>query len=118
MAADQISFSTPKTTVTELSSTVITVQFRNRATQAAVVPTTVKYRIDDLNNGVVVSDWTSVTPASSVSITVTPTQNQIYNDYNGKESRQFTVKTDDTLSTQYIDSMIYTVKNLAGIFAT
>lgn len=46
---------------------------------AATTPTTMRYRIDDLVQGNAVLDWTSLTPATSVNVVITGTQNAIRN---------------------------------------
>lgn len=45
----------------------------------ATTPTTVRYRIDDLNQGTAVLDWTTVTPGTSMNIVVTSAQNALRN---------------------------------------
>lgn len=46
---------------------------------AAATPTTLKYRIDDLNQGNAVLDWTTLTPATSVNVIITGAQNAMRN---------------------------------------
>ena len=46
---------------------------------AATTPTTMRYRIDDLDQGTAVLDWTSLTPATSVNIIITSAQNAMRN---------------------------------------
>lgn len=45
----------------------------------ATIPTTLRYRIDDLNQGNAVLDWTTLTPATSVNVIITGAQNAIRN---------------------------------------
>lgn len=115
MAADQIAFTLAKRSIQEQSTLVIGARFRNRASVADAVPTNVKYRIDDLATGSQLLDWTSVTPAASVNITITALQNAIRNDANSIETKQLTVASDYGLSTQYIDRTTWDVRNLKGI---
>lgn len=115
MAADQIAFQINKKFVQAKSSLVVGAKFLNRSTAALVVPTNVKYRVDDLATGAPLLDWTGITAASTVSITLTPTQNAIRNSYNSLEQKQLTVASDYSLSTQYIETLIYTVKNVQGL---
>ena len=88
------------------------------STNTAVVPTTVRYRIKDLTNNRVVLDWTSVTPASSVDFTITPTQNAIYDqDTRNRlryEERSVVVQADQGTDDQFVDEYLYRVINLRG----
>lgn len=77
-------------------------------------PTTVKYRLDNAD-GTQVTDWTTVTPASSVTISLTGTQNAITSDCRDYETKQLTVKADDGLSTQYSDVFVFRVRNIVGM---
>lgn len=110
MAADFISFSAPQTVVNERSSLVVAARFRNRASAADVTPTNVYYRLDDGQTGEI-TGWTSVTPGTSVSITLSPTQNQVRNCTRAIEQKVLSVASDYGLSTQYIQPMRYDVRN-------
>lgn len=112
---DQIAFSLPKDRVKEESQLIVTAYFRDRATQAADTPTNVYYRLDCLSTGIAILDWTSISTAASVSITITPTQNEIQRTHNYQERKQLTVAADYGLSTQYVESVEYDVVNLQGI---
>lgn len=114
-ASDQIAFFQRKDHIREASKHVITASFRDRATAAAVTPTNVKYRIDNLTTGEVVLDWTSVTAASDVSITITPTQNALSSQCNTTELRQVSVAADKDLATQFIDAVSFELENLRGV---
>jgi hypothetical protein len=46
---------------------------------AAATPSAMKYRIDDLNQGSAVLDWTAMTPATSVNVIITAAQNAMRN---------------------------------------
>lgn len=87
-------------------------------TWATSNPTTAKYRIDRIasNPGCAleVVGWTTLTPATSISIQITATNNAILNNYSFCEPRQITVKANDALSTQYEQTYRYDVVNLAG----
>lgn len=114
--ADQIGFSLPKNVIQEQSQLVVGASFRTRATAAASTPTTVHYRLDCLSTGNQVADLTEVSPsASSVSITITPTQNAIQDECNSYERKQLTVVADYGLATQYVDRITYDVNNLSGL---
>lgn len=112
MALDQIVF-TARDRVKERSQHIVTAKFRDRAT-GSTTPTTVHYRLDCLATGIELKDWTSVSPASSVNITVTPTENAIQYDGSTKERKQLTVQTDRSLSTQFTETFEYDVVNVYG----
>jgi hypothetical protein len=57
-------------------------QFTLRAldsTLAVVTPTTVRYRLEDLDRGSTITDWTTVTPATSMTVTISGSTNSIRN---------------------------------------
>lgn len=97
----------------ERSSFTATVYFRN-SSDAAEAPTTVDYRIDGLTTDTAITGWTSVTPATSVSISVTPTENRVINNRNRLERRQITVSANRGLSTETRDIVMYKVINNRG----
>ncbi len=109
MSTSAIYFSTPTRKVTERSTMVVTARFRDRATNTDVTPTTVHYRIDACG---LITDWTSVTPANPVTITITPEENRIENDARGLEKRVLTVCTDRNLATQFIETLLFEVRNI------
>jgi len=113
--ADQIAIRLPKTQVEEEASFVATVSFRDRETDAASTPTTIDYRIDDITSQKVIVDWTSVTPASSVTITVPSSANEIKQNSSAKERKQLIVQTDRLLSTKSSNSARWWVTNIYGI---
>lgn len=114
MAADVIAISIPETRVNEGSSFTATAAFRTRSTAAATTPTTVHYRIDCMTTGTELSALTSVSAASSVSLSITGTHNAIQNDGNDYEVKQLTVVTDSGLSTQQTEAVQWRVENLYG----
>lgn len=75
---------------------------------ALVVPTTLRYRIDDPEYGTEIAGWTTVTPASSAAITVTGTQNAI-SGCAARERRRLTVNADDGLATACVETRDYFV---------
>lgn len=63
--------------VNEQSTAYLTVSFRDKAGTLAT-PTTISYRIDNIETGQEIRDDTAVTPAaSSVEITLTPADNTL-----------------------------------------
>lgn len=113
--SDQVEIRLPKTRVNEKTNFTATVNFRDRATKAAATPTTIQYRIDDLTTRIEVTDWTTVSAASSITIAISPTQNAIQDDSSRFERRQLLVKADDGLSTQAIGQAVWRVVNYFGI---
>lgn len=80
----------------------------------ASLPDTVDYQIYCKTTGTLVRDWTSVTPAESVEITATATDNAIINDVNAREVKQMTIRANAGTDTQYIHKVEWEVVNLGG----
>ena len=78
----------------------------------AAVPSTVRYRVDCKTSGTAVRGWASVTPASSVEITLTPSDSAIHDATQEFEEHVVTVEAtfgvDDEANAEYT----YHVKNL------
>lgn len=120
MAGDQIQIQLPKTQYVEKSSFTATAYFRTRSTGAAATPTTVHYRIDNLSTRNEVKDWTSVSPGTTASITVSASDNAIEGGSFEQalprwQTMQLTVAIDKDLSTQVTASKTWRVKNLLGV---
>ena len=113
--ADQVSISLPKTVYLEETTFPVTAYFRTRSTKLASTPTSIRYRIDCLKTRTKIKDWTSVSAASSVTITITASDNQIQDDSNRFERKQIIVQADNGLSTQVNGKAIYKIENLTGI---
>ena len=99
--------------VKERNSTTVTAYFRD-SSNAAEVPTTIHYRIDDLTTGTAVKAWTSVSAASSVTISVTSSENRIISDSNVRERRQITVSADKGLDGETRDTAEWFIENIGG----
>lgn len=112
---DQVSIVLPRPIFREDSAFSATVYFRDRATQAASVPTNIKYRLDCLTTGYAILDWTTVSAASSATISVTAAQNAILDESNSYENKRLTVAGDYGLSTQVTEFATYQVTNLSGV---
>lgn len=80
---------------------------------AASTPTSARYRIDDLNRGDAVLDWTSLTPATSMSFIVTTDQNAIRNGLS-RERRQIIVEVSDS-DGPIRRTLEYDIQDLQGI---
>lgn len=112
-AVNQLAFSVPSRHVTEKSTVIVTVKYIDRTT-GLVTPTNAKYRIDDVGSGCQIVDWTALSAASSNAITITSTQNVIYNCTRKYEKKQITVAADYGLTTEYRDTTVWTVENVVG----
>jgi hypothetical protein len=100
--------------VNEGSSATFTAAFFNNS-WTATAPTSARYRIDNPDNDTVVLDWTTLSPATTNSITVTGAQNAIVHNCSRDERRQLIVEGDTGLSTQYRITKDWWIKNLAGV---
>lgn len=111
---DLIAIQIPRPRVREGSAFTATVYFRDRATKAADAPDAIKYRIDNLTTGEAVQDWTSVSPAANVSISITAIHNAIRAQCNRSEKVQLTVAADPDTSGQVRESIAWEVQNIRG----
>lgn len=75
-----------------------------------VVPTTLRYRLDDPETGAELLAWTTVSPASSATITITAAQNA-YTDCEPRARRRLTVQADNGLATACVATRDYFVGN-------
>lgn len=112
--ADQVEIQLPVTIVPEGTTFTATAYFRTRSTKAASVPTNVYYRVDCLTTKEQLQDWTVVSTAGNVSITMTAAFNAIQDDSNQWERKQLTVMADRGLSTQAVNRAYYKVENVFG----
>ncbi len=112
---DQIVFFQRKDHIREGSQHVITAKFKDRSTAALVVPTNIRYRIDDLTSGVTILDWTSVSADDEITLTITATQHALQDQCKREEVREVVLAADYGLSTAYLDSIRFTVENLHGV---
>jgi len=112
---DQIVFFQRKDHIREGSQHVITAKFKDRSSAALVVPTNIRYRLDDLRSGTTVLDWTSISADDEITITITATQNALQDQFQREEVRELVLAVDYGLSTQYIDSITYTLENIHGV---
>lgn len=77
------------------------------------IPTTMQYRIDDLESGQGVLQWTTiVAPEAYQEITITPQQNTMLFQYRDSELRQLTVAITDENGAQQISLFLFEVVNL------
>jgi len=101
--------------VNESSAMTVRARFFNE-TGALVSPTTARYLIRDISNDRLVRDWTSLSPASTIDISVTASDNEIQQSTRKRfERRVVTVQADEGTATQRTDEIEYWIRNLAGI---
>lgn len=106
--------------VNELSALSVTANFTLDGEVA--IPSTVHYRVKDIETDVVLQDWTSVTPSyttddlgatTECAVTIN-VSGQIHDMKTGKDREQkaLCISTDKGLSTEYNEELIYTVYRL------
>lgn len=114
VAGDQVAISLPKTTVNERSQITATANFRTRSTAEAATPTTVHYKVSNLQTKETVQEWTSVSAASQVTITLTGEMNKIRDNTHVHEKMELLVSADKGLSTEFIGRATYRIRNVYG----
>ena len=97
----------------ERSSIAVLVNFRD-SSDAAAAPTTIHYRIDNLSTGDNLLDWTTVSPASSATITIKASENIIKNEGNRRERYQITVAADKDTDDETRDTAFWVCENIEG----
>ncbi len=100
-------------TIREESRQVFRVEFVDEDRQR-FIPDTARYRLDDKDSGTVLVDWTTMTPALTVDITIPASANRILNDCNRYETRVLTIQSDYDTDQQLSDDEEYRVRNLSG----
>lgn len=99
----------------EGQSASITFYFYEDDGSTAATPTTARYRIDCLTTGRPVTDWTTLTVGSSITISITPTENRILNSRNKQERRQIVLQTEYGTNSQEVFKRDWIVENLQGV---
>jgi hypothetical protein len=112
--ADQVEIYLPKTLVNERSQLVATARFRTRSSAAASTPTTVHYKLSSLQTEEVIRDWTSISAASEVTVTITAADNKILDNTKPLQRVELLVAADRGLATEAIGRAVYQVKNVYG----
>ena len=97
----------------EGSSFNATAYFRSGGSASA--STTAKYRVDCLTTGKELTDWTSLTPAVSISIALTATHNAIQWQSNRIEKKQLIVASDPGETDQTRDKVTWIVENIDNV---
>lgn len=99
-------------TFNELTAVVVTIEPLNSA-GVAFTPTTMRYRLDDCRTETNLVGWTSLTPSTSVTVTIPGSANSIQdNSLNKPEVKILTVNSDLGLDTQQYSQYSYRVENL------
>lgn len=113
---DLITFKAASNKIKERSALAVRALFQDSAAYAGVQPTNVYYRLDDNGSGVVLLDWTPVTPPvlpnNFVDLVLTAEQNRILYTARQFEQKTLTVMTDRGLATQFVAAWPYQVDNL------
>jgi hypothetical protein len=103
--------------VNEASTMTVMAEFYGTANIAST-PSTVRYRIKDVTNDRVVRDWTTLSPAHQIEITVTADDNEIYLDgirpFKRFEERVLVIQANYDTDTQFAEEIRYLIKNLRG----
>ncbi len=76
-------------------------------------PATARYKIKCLTTNRSIRDWTELTPASEMTIDVTPDDNVIINSSDRTERRQLQIQTDYDTDTQKVGFYEWDVRNLS-----
>jgi hypothetical protein len=103
--------------VNESSAMTVRARFFSE-TGDLVTPTTARYLIRDLSNDRVVRDWTALSPAATIDIAISASDNDIYEHSRRPrrfERRVITVQADAGLATQRADEIEYHIRDLAGL---
>ena len=114
MATTKITFdpSAPKS-VNEGSAVTFSVTFYTAG--VATAPSTIRYRVDDVDSEDNVVDWTSATATATASISIGASLNVMIDEDNHVERKVLTVEADNGTSTAFNASAYYDVVNRLGI---
>ena len=99
--------------VNEGTACYVTAKFRNNG--ATVVPLSVRYRVECLTTRRTMLDWTDVSPASSVTVTIPASLNVLNKQTNSRERRQVIFEANYGTDTAFTNARAYDVENLQGI---
>lgn len=103
--------------VNEASIMVVQAKFFGRSNQP-VTPNSLRYRVKDVTNDRVVTDWTVIAPAQSVQVEVTAEENAVYLDgqrpFQRFEERVLVLQANYDTESQYAEEIRYLIKNLRG----
>ena len=100
--------------VKEGSSAKLRVDFFDES-GAPAAPSAVSVRIECLTTGTEIRAETSVTPAQSVTVDITPTENRIIDPARSTERRRVTVRSQYGAGEALNEQYDYVVQNLSGV---
>jgi len=109
----EVFISVPQLKFSEGSSMIATAFFREG--EASEVPTTAQYRLDCLTTGTELKDWTILTPAASIAIAITATENALQSQSNRLEKKQITVSRNPDTDTQVRKTKTWKILNNKAI---
>jgi hypothetical protein len=112
--ADQVEIRLPKTVFNERTAFTATAIFKTRSSGADSIPTTAEYKLFNLSSKETIKDWTTLTPAASISISVSAVDNKIKSDYRPSERMALLVSADRGLSTEVLQEIHYRLMNVGG----
>ena len=101
-------------TFNELSEVTITVRAIDR-NGAVFSPDNARYRLDDLDSKTAIIAWTTLTPSTSMTITIPAASNAMQNANNAEEVKVLTVETNHGKTTAHPEEYKYKLKNLAFV---
>lgn len=104
-------------TIRESSTVTIRTRFFN-SDKAPTTPSSARYRLTDITNNRVITDWTDITPAAVVDVFIPAGSNVIYRDSVAQQEHAFVVQADTGEDVQFTDEVHYYVKNLGGFTST
>ena len=97
--------------VNELSGATFTIRPTDE-TGTAVIPSNARYRLDDKTSLGALIAWTTLTPATTMTVSIPATSNAIIDASVAEEFKVFTVETDYGTSVAHVEELEYSVKNL------
>ena len=103
-----------RTIVPERQSVTAKSYYRNALTDADEAPTTAEYRVDCLTTGTALVDWTSLTPAATINISVPSNANRLISNGNQFEKKQITLSADRNTTGETRSVVAYKVENIRG----
>ena len=95
----------------ELSRVVVTAEPKD-LDGSPYTPTSARYKVTDCRTETEMVPWTSLTPSSSMEITIPGSVNTIEQDRNKRETKVVTLNTDNGLDTQHYAEYEYRILNL------
>jgi hypothetical protein len=95
-------------------SSALPVALKFLTSNVATAPTNARYRVDDPDTGCEKLGWTTISPASTASITIAASANDC-NSCRLIERRELIVQADEGLTGQYVERFTYDVENIGAL---